>query len=382
MADNQFINFNSQDVADMYRRNQYARMLQDQANAPIERPSYKGIEAPLHATQGVAKLTAALLAGYQQNQMDKSYAKEKADAEQKLVDEQERRRGEVAEYSQGFGPETAYTNAAGGDVNNYTPQTQMTSTPRSPAQLLAHELSGMGSDNELIRNMARASSERRGAEAQEKTRLDERAQNRLDKEAEIKRIQDNADREFNQRKSIGDKSNAIALERLRQGRLPTAAAQEKAAEKEQGATNAATTIKQLREDYNSLNKIGGIRNLNQNVAGRSAASLANVLPYALQNKDAAMLRERIDANIESLVGPLMRASGMSTQMLNSNVERAAFMRTLGGTNTSLETNMSILDRMNDTLNYDPKKKDKGDVPDNTDAKLKSVMDMYAPPKVK
>jgi len=175
MADNQFINFNSQDVADMYRRNQYARMLQEQANAPIERASYKGIEAPLHPVQGVAKLAAALLAGHQQNQMDERYSNEKAAAEQKLVAEQERRRGEVAAYGRGFGPETAYTNAAGGDVNNYTPQTQMTSTPRSPAQLLAHELSGMGSDNELIRNMARASSERRGAEAQEKTRLDERA---------------------------------------------------------------------------------------------------------------------------------------------------------------------------------------------------------------
>ena len=61
MADNQFINFNSQDVADMYRRNQYARMLQEQANAPIERPSYKGIEAPLHPVQGVAKMVLLFL---------------------------------------------------------------------------------------------------------------------------------------------------------------------------------------------------------------------------------------------------------------------------------------------------------------------------------
>ena len=196
MADNQFINFNSQDVADMYRRNQYARMLQEQANAPIERPSYKGIEAPLHATQGAAKIASALLAGIQQNMMDQSYAKEKADAEQKLVDERERRRGEVAAYGQGFGPETAYTNAAGGDVNNYTPQTQMTSTPRSPAQLLAHELSGMGSDNELIRNMARASSERRGAEAQEKARVARDEITRKDMLAGREQTQSNADRTY------------------------------------------------------------------------------------------------------------------------------------------------------------------------------------------
>ena len=368
MADNQFINFNSQDVADMYRRNQYARMLQEQANAPIERPSYKGIEAPLHATQGAAKMAAALLAGYQYSSANESYAKEKAAAEQKMVAEQERRQNEFKEYgeqyndkiSQGYSPD--YANSP----SNYgTPET--ISTPLSQQQRLAVAMKNRMHPNERISADARAEIEQGNAMAQDQARAARDEITRKDKEAEIKRLQGNADRTY-----------GLQLETLKQGRLPTAAAQEKAAEKEQGATNAATTIKQLREDYNSLNKIGGLRNLDQNVAGRSAASLANVLPYALQNKDAAMLRERIDANIESLVGPLMRASGMSTQMLNSNVERAAFMRTLGGTNTSLETNMSILDRMNDTLNYDPKKKDKGDVPDNTDAKLKSVMDMYAP----
>ena len=357
MADNQFINFNSQDVADMYRRNQYARMLQEQAAAPTEPYSYKGIQSPIQPTQIAAKFAAALLAGHQQNQMDERYANEKAAAEQKLVAEQERRRGEVAAYGQGFGPETAYTNAAGGDVNNYTPQTQMTSTPRSPAQLLAHELSGMGSDNELIRNMARASSERRGAEAQEKTRLDERAQNRLDKEAEIKRLQGNADRTY-----------GLQLEKMRQGRLPTAAAQEKATEKQQGATNAATTINQLASDYESLNKIGGLRNLNQDVVGRSAASLGNALPYALQTKDAAMLRERIDANIQSLLGPLMKASGMTSQQINSNAEREAFMKSLGGPGTSYETNMSILQRVSDTLNPGS----------NKESQRNADMDKYAP----
>ena len=74
MADNQFINFNSQDVADMYRRNQYARMLQDQAAAPTEPYSYKGIQAPIQPTQIAAKMAAALLAGHQQNQMDERYA--------------------------------------------------------------------------------------------------------------------------------------------------------------------------------------------------------------------------------------------------------------------------------------------------------------------
>jgi hypothetical protein len=342
MADNQFINFNSQDVADMYRRNQYARMLQDQANAPIERASYKGIEAPLHPVQGVAKMAAALLAGYQQNQMDKSYASEKAAAEQKMAAERERSNQAYEDFQAGIAPKPGF--GASGSVEDYGGQ-EMMPKPRSDAERLAHLMSSMGSPEERVRSSAKNYLDYDAAQAQEKTRLDERAQNRLDKEAEIKRTQGNADRAYN-----------LQLESLKQGRLPTEAALEKAAEKKQGATNAATTIKQLAEDYVSLNKIGGMRNLNQNVIGRAAASIENTAPYALQSKDASRLRERIEANIESLVGPLMRASGMTTQMLNSNVERAAFMRTLGGPGTSFESNISILKRMNDTLNFNPNKK--------------------------
>ena len=361
MADNQFINFNSQDVADMYRRNQYARMLQDQANAPIERASYKGIEAPLHPVQGVAKLAAALLAGYQQNQMDERYTNEKAAAEQKLVDERERRRGEVAAYGQGFGPETAYTNAAGGDVNNYTPQTQMTSTPRSPAQLLAHELSGMGSDNELIRNMARASSERRGAEAQEKTRLDERAQNRLDKDAEIKRLQGNADREYK-----------LDVARMGQDRLPT---QKETAETEKAAkskANVAILLKRLDDNYKALRDIGGMRTQTANPLSNIAASVARSLPYAAQSKKASLLREQLDSDLQAIVKPAMVAAGMTAKETDTPLERENFLKTLGGTGISYEANQPILERVyREVVGGE-------DNPYNKESRIKSVLDMYAP----
>jgi hypothetical protein len=172
MADNQFINFNSQDVADMYRRNQYARMLQEQANAPIERASYKGIEAPIHPVQGVAKMAAALLAGYQQNQMDKSYASEKAAAEQKLVAEQERRRGEVADYMKGFEP-TLSAGPSGGPGDYGTPAT--ISTPKSRGELLAHAMRGVGSDIPQVANMGRMQYEQQNAMAQDEARTAERA---------------------------------------------------------------------------------------------------------------------------------------------------------------------------------------------------------------
>ena len=361
MADNQFINFNSQDVADMYRRNQYARMLQDQANAPIERASYKGIEAPIHPVQGVAKLAAALLAGYQQNQMDERYTNEKAAAEQKLVDERERRRGEVAAYGQGFGPETAYTNAAGGDVNNYTPQTQMTSTPRSPAQLLAHELSGMGSDNELIRNMARASSERRGAEAQEKTRLDERAQNRLDKDAEIKRLQGNADRTY-----------GLQLEKLRQDKLPSKKEQVEKNLQETAKDNVEATLKRMDANYKALRDIGGMRTQTGNPLSNLASAVGSSLPYAAQGKKESLLRESLDSDLQSLVMPAMKASGMTSKQMDTPAEVARYMRTLGGTNISYEGNQPILERLHTELVGRPNN------PFNKDKNINSVLDKYAP----
>jgi hypothetical protein len=193
MADNQFINFNSQDVADMYRRNQYARMLQDQANAPIERASYKGIEAPIHPVQGVAKMAAALLAGYQQNQMDERYSNEKAAAEQKLVAEQERRRGEVADYQKGFDP-TLTAGPSGGPGDYGTPAT--ISTPRSRGEILAQALRGAGSDNPQIANIGRMQYEQQNAMAQDENRAAERAQTREDMLSGRAQTQDNADRAY------------------------------------------------------------------------------------------------------------------------------------------------------------------------------------------
>ena len=186
MADNQFINFNSQDVADMYRRNQYARMLQEQAAAPTEPYSYKGIQAPIQPTQIAAKFAAALLAGHQQNQMDERYANEKAAAEQKMTAEQERRRGEVADYQKGFDPTLSY-GPSGGAGDYGTPPT--ISTPRSRGELLAHALRGAGSDNPQVANMGRMQYEQQNAMAQDEARAAER-------EAEIKRLQGNADREY------------------------------------------------------------------------------------------------------------------------------------------------------------------------------------------
>jgi hypothetical protein len=368
MAANQFINFNTQDVADMYRRQQLASMLQEKLNTPVERYSFQGFEAPISPLQGLAKGLDAYSVYKNQSNLDERYAGDKAAAEQKMAAEQERRKAEVADYQKGFEPTVGYGGPTAGGVGDIAPQGQMVATPRSRGEILAQALRGAGSDNPQIANIGRMQYEQQNAMAQDENRAAERELTRQDMLAGRAQTQQNYEGTQAQNQRNADKQYNLQLEKLRQGRLPTAAAQEKATEKQQGATNAATTINQLASDYESLNKIGGLRNLNQDVIGRSAASLGNALPYALQTKDAAMLRERIDANIQSLLGPLMKASGMTSQQINSNAEREAFMKSLGGPGTSYETNMSILQRVSDTLNPGS----------NKESQRNADMDKYAP----
>ena len=225
MADNQFINFNSQDVADMYRRNQYARMLQEQAAAPTEPYSYKGIQAPIQPTQIAAKFAAALLAGHQQNQMDERYANEKAAAEQKLVDERERRRADVEQYRMGEEP-TLSTGPSGGVQDYGTPPT--ISTAKTPGQLLAHRLNALGSETESVRNMAKASIEQQNAVDQEKARAARDEITREDMLAGREQAQSNADRSFKQSELASERTYNLQksnTQNVKEKPLPTPVAQ-------------------------------------------------------------------------------------------------------------------------------------------------------------
>ena len=358
MADNQFINFNSQDVADMYRRNQYARMLQDQANAPIERASYKGIEAPLHPVQGVAKLAAALLAGHQQNQMDERYANEKAAAEQKLVDERERSNQAFKDFQAGIAPKPGF--GASGSVGDYGGQ-EMPSQARSDSERLAHLLSSMGSADERVSRSAKNYLDYDAAQAKEKATLDEKALNRLDKEAEIKRLQGNADRTYN-----------LQLESLKKGRLPT---QKETAETEKAAkskANVAILLKRLDDNYKALRDIGGMRTQTANPLSNIATSVARSLPYAAQSKKASLLREQLDSDLQAIVKPAMVAAGMTAKETDTPLERENFLKTLGGTGISYEANQPILERVyREVVGGE-------DNPYNKESRIKSVLDKYAP----
>ena len=368
MADNQFINFNSQDVADMYRRNQYARMLQEQAAAPTEPYSYKGIQAPIQPTQIAAKFAAALLAGHQQNQMDERYANEKAAAEQKMVDERERSNQAFKDFQQGFQPKVGYgaptsggTTGAGAGPGDIAPQGQMTATALSPQERLAHAMTAYGSPDERVRSYGQAMVQNENTMAQEKARLDERAQNRLDKDAEIKRLQGNADREYK-----------LDVARMGQDRLPT---QKETAETEKAAkskANVAILLKRLDDNYKALRDIGGMRTQTANPLSNIAASVARSLPYAAQSKKASLLREQLDSDLQAIVKPAMVAAGMTAKETDTPLERENFLKTLGGTGISYEANQPILERVyREVVGGE-------DNPYNKESRIKSVLDKYAP----
>ena len=276
MADNQLINFNSQDVADMYRRNQYARMLQEQANAPIERPSYKGIEAPLNATQGAAKMAAALLAGYQYSSANESYAKEKAAAEQKMVAERERSNQAYTDFQAGIAPKPGF--GASGSVGDYGGQ-EMPSQARSDSERLAHLLSSMGSADERVSRSAKNYLDYDATQAQEKARAAKDEITRKDKEAETKRLQDNADRTY-----------GLQLEKLRQEKTaaPKPQLPPKGIEAQQELLNKRASVNSITEDLTAVLKdlhtgrlvLGPRRNLENELKNKLGNSTPESIRYS------------------------------------------------------------------------------------------------------
>jgi hypothetical protein len=374
MADNQFINFNSQDVADMYRRNQYARMLQEQANAPIERASYKGIEAPLHPVQGVAKMAAALLAGHQQNQMDERYNNEKAAAEQKMVDEQERRRAEVADYQKGFEPTVDYGGPTAAGVGDIAPQGQMVSKPRSRGEILAQALRGAGSENPQIANIGRMQYEQQNAMAQDENRAAERAQTREDMLSGREQAQQNYEGTKAQAQRIGDRAYGLQLEKLRQERLPS---------KKDLADEATKAQDQEQKSISTQEVLNGAVDL-YNHPGRKAATGASSILGMVPGTAAKGFTAKLDTFKAQTFLPMVSAlKGMGAL---SDAEGKKLSDAVGALDRGMPEEEFANSLKGITQYLYKKGKSSGlnlTQPDfgakaSDDAKLKSVLDMYAP----
>ena len=364
MADNQLINFNSQDVADMYRRNQYARMLQEQANAPIERPSYKGIEAPLNATQGAAKMAAALLAGYQYSSANESYAKEKAAAEQKMVAEQERRQNEFKEYgeqyndkiSQGYSPD--YANSP----SNYgTPET--ISTPLSQQQRLAVAMKNRMHPNERISADARAEIEQGNAMAQDQARAAERTQTREDMLSGRAQAQSNADRAY-----------GLQLEKMRQERLPS---------KKDLAAEATKAQDQEQKSISTQEVLNGAVDL-YNHPGRKAATGASSILGIVPGTEAKGFAAKLETfNAQTFLPMVSALKGMGAL---SDAEGKKLSAAVGALDrgmpeeefaNSLKGITQYLYKKGKAAGLDLTEPDFSQKSNNA-AELKSVMDKYAP----
>ena len=352
MADNQFINFNSQDVADMYRRNQYARMLQEQAAAPTEPYSYKGIQAPIQPTQIAAKFAAALLAGHQQNQMDERYANEKAAAEQKLVDERERRRADVEQYRMGEEP-TLSTGPSGGVQDYGTPPT--ISTAKTPGQLLAHRLNALGSETESVRNIAKASIEQQNA-------VDQNTAKTAEREAEIKRLQGNADREYKLDVArMGQDRNKQPpapagyrftptgdLMAIPGGPVDAKTIKANSAQ-ETGRDTVSSVVDQLRTGYENLNARNSIVNPKNSVMSNLSAGLASSAPGQvasnLAGTEAQSIRNEIKMTRPLLLQQIMKATGMSAKQMDSNAELKLWLSTATDPGLDIKSNLAALDNI-------------------------------------
>jgi len=359
----------------MYRRNQYARMLQEQAAAPIERSSYKGIEAPIHPTQVAAKVAAAALAQYQQYLMDKSYSTEKSTAEQKLVAERDRRKAEVAEYAMGEAPTTSYGYAPStNDVQNYAPQSQMTSTPKSQAQLLAQRLTGMGSDNELIRNMARTSIDQQNAANQEKARVSERAITREDMLAGRAQTQQNYEGTQAQNQRNADRAYGLQVERMRQDRMPT---------KADMAVDAAKAQDNLQKSISTQEVLNGAVDL-YNHPGRKAATGASSILGMVPGTEAKGFAAKLETfNAQTFLPMVSALKGMGAL---SDAEGKKLSAAVGALDrgmpeeefaNSLKGITQYLYKKGKAAGLDLTQPDFSQKSNNA-AELKSVMDMYAP----
>ena len=163
MANNQMVNFNSQDVANMYRRNQLANALQERMNAPTPVHTYQGFQAPVSPLTGISKALDMYTAKKYDDQQEDKYQAEKAAAEQKVLDENSRleqgRENFVSNLNQPIYSETPMPDARSSSESGIPldqPRDDVyTSTPKTNQEKLAFALSRIGDPNQLVSTTAK-----------------------------------------------------------------------------------------------------------------------------------------------------------------------------------------------------------------------------------
>ena len=359
MAANQLINFNTQDVADMYRRQQLASMLQDRLNAPVERYSFQGFEAPISPLQGLAKGLDAYSVYKNQSNMDEKYAGDKAAAEQKMAAEQARHKAEVSDYMKGFEP-TLSAGPSGGPGDYGTPAT--ISTPRSRGEILAQALRGAGSDNPQVANIGRMQYEHQNSMAQDENRAAERALTREDMLSGREQTQRNADRAYKLDVArMGQDRNKQApapagyrftptgdLMAIPGGPVDAKTIKANSAQ-ETGRDTVSTVVDQLRTGYGKLNASKAIVNPQNSLMNNLSAGIASSAPGQaasnLAGTEAQSIRNEIKMTRPLLLQQIMKATGMSAKQMDSNAELKLWLSTATDPSVDIKSNLAALDNI-------------------------------------
>ena len=249
------INFNSQDVANMYRRNQLANALQERMNAPTPVHTYQGFQAPISPAAGIAKALDIYSVWQNEKNQEDRYQAEKAAAEQKVLNENLRLEQGRQDFVKGFTapnqtenqmPDARSSIESGIPLDQPRPDIgtgEYTSTPKTNQEKLAFALSRIGDPNQLVSTTAKGYVDQANEDTRAKTAADLAASNRdytrfinertrADMLSGRKQTQENADRTFGQNQFNADRTfdqtqGKIKTEekKLNEKPLPTTAAQ-------------------------------------------------------------------------------------------------------------------------------------------------------------
>ena len=219
------VNFNSQDVANMYRRNQLAQALQERMNAPTPVHTYQGFQAPISPLTGISKALDMYTAKKYDDQQEDKYQAEKVAAEQKVLDENSRleqgRENFVSNLNQPIYSETPMPDARSSSESGIPldqPRDDVyTSTPKTNQEKLAFALSRIGDPNQLVSTTAKGYVDQANEDIKAKTASELAASNtaytkaiqeqtRADMLSGREQAQINADRTFGQSQSNADRT--------------------------------------------------------------------------------------------------------------------------------------------------------------------------------
>lgn len=135
------------------------------------------------------------------------------------------------------------------------------------------------------------------------------------------------------------------------GKEPTAAKRdEKSLE---GREQLASVLAGMRQNLAMLRESGGMvsnqESAPENLVARVRSSRPGQFLGGVFGTPEQTARKELDSSRLQLLSAIKNATGMSSQQMNSNMELKAWLDSLGATNSDYESNVAILDKLEDTF---------------------------------